>query len=624
MIKPLAHRGPDDMGVWADAEAGIALGFRRLAIIDCTPTGHQPMISHDGRFAVVFNGEIYNFQRLRKELEKQGIPFRGHSDTEVLLGAISRWGLEEALAQFNGMFAFALWDRQERELHLVRDRLGEKPLYYGWCGSTFLFGSELKALQADPAFRAEINRDVLPLYLRHNCIPAPHSIYKDTYKLLPGTCLAVKATDPKNPKLTPYWSARSAAEEGCKHPLLGSATALLAEAETLLKDAVALRMIADVPLGAFLSGGIDSSLIVALMQAQSSTPIKTFTIGFTDRSYNEAAEAKAIANHLGTNHTELCLTCRQALDTIPELASIYDEPFADSSQIPTLLVSRLAKKSVTVSLSGDGGDEIFGGYNRYLWAPRLWKSFGWLPRPARALMAASLRQLSPAQWAALLRTAAPLLPSSWRQRHPGHNIQKIGEGLAADHPLDLYRRLACHWQNPAAVVLNARELQHLPLQSCPAGANASFAAQMMLLDTLTFLPDDILVKLDRASMSTSLEARVPYLDHRIVEFAWRLPMALKIRDGKGKWLLRQLLAKYVPSQLTDRPKTGFAIPLGDWLRGPLRGWAEALLHPARLSNEGFFNPAPIRQKWQEHLSGKRNWEYLLWDILMFQAWLDVR
>lgn len=624
MIQPLEHRGPDDAGLWIDVEAGIALGFRRLAIIDCTPTGHQPMLSHDGRFIIVFNGEIYNFQSLRKQLERQGTAFRGHADTEVLLGAISHWGLEKTLAQLNGMFAFALWDRQQRQLHLVRDRLGEKPLYYGWCGSTFLFGSELKALRAEPAFQAEIDRNVLTLYLRHNCIPAPYSIYKNIFKLPPASSLTVKSNTPSDSAAVPYWSARTTAAQGLAQPLKGSSEEILEAAEALLKESVAMRMVADVPLGAFLSGGIDSSLIVALMQAQSATPVKTFTIGFTQERYNEAPEAKAIADRLGANHTELCLAPQQALAVIPELAAIYDEPFSDSSQIPTLLVSRLARQQVAASLSGDGGDEVFGGYNRYLWAPRIWKTFGWLPHPARAAAAALLRPLSPQHGDWLFQMMAPLLPPRFRQRHPGHNLQKLAEVLAARHPLELYRRLASHWQEPKAVVRGGMELEHIPLQAQVADLPQDFAAQMMLLDTTTFLPDDILVKLDRASMSASLEARVPYLDHRVVEFAWQLPLAMKIRNGQGKWLLRQLLAKYIPPRLTDRPKTGFAIPLGDWLRGPLRDWAEALIDPGRLWNEGFFQIAPIQQKWREHLSGRRNWEYLLWDILMFQAWLDVR
>jgi asparagine synthase (glutamine-hydrolysing) len=620
MSNALIHRGPDDGGSWVDADVGIALGHRRLAIVDLSPEGHQPMISADGLYVIVFNGEIYNFLELRGELKRLGHHFRGHSDTEVMLAAFSQWGLDEAIKRFNGMFAFALWNRKQRILHLGRDRLGEKPLYYGWVGQTFLFGSELKALKAHPDFQPEINRDALTLFLRHNYISAPYSIYQGIYKLPPGTVLTWDGVD-THPTPVPYWTAKEAAELGVAEPFTGSESEAVAQLEALLQEAVGLRMVADVPLGAFLSGGIDSSTVVALMQAQSSQPVKTFTIGFYENAYNEAQHAKAVAQHLGTDHTELYVTPQEALAVIPKLPILYDEPFSDASQVPTFLVSQLARAHVTVSLSGDGGDELFAGYNRYFWGRRIWQKIGWMPPTLRQPAARALTSLSPQTWDRGFAHFSTLLPAKLKQSPPGYKLHKLAEILAVPNPETMYTKLVSHWKEPETLVLGAKEpLTVLSDRQCWAQL-PDFTQRMMYLDTVTYLPDDILVKVDRASMGVSLEARVPLLDHRVVEFACRVPLSMKIRNGQGKRLLRQVLYKYVPKNLIERPKMGFGIPIDSWLRGPLRDWAEALLDKGRLHEEGFFNSQPIRQKWAEHLSGDRDWQYYLWDVLMFQAWL---
>jgi len=623
MADTLRHRGPDDGGAWVDASVGIALGFRRLSILDLSPTGRQPMHSACGRYVIVFNGEIYNFRSLRGELEGSGDLFRGHSDTEVVLAAVSRWGLETAVRSFNGMFAFVLWDRRMRRLHLVRDRLGEKPLYYGWMAKTFLFGSELKALRLHPGFAGEVNRDALFLYLRHNCIPAPYSIYKNIYKLPPATILSLDvATRETDPKLTSYWSARQVATNSVAKPFQESELDAIAQLDALLRESVRLRMTADVPLGAFLSGGIDSSIVVSMMQALSTTPVKTFSIGFHTDGYNEAVQAKAVADHLGTAHTEFYVTPEEAIKVIPRLPLLYDEPFADSSQIPTFLVSRLARQQVTVSLSGDGADELFGGYNRYFWGPSIWKKIKWLPKGIRATASAALNVFSPKDWEDIFQKMGNSLPNRFKTPNPGDKLQRLAEVLSVADPQEMYLRLISHWKDPAALVLRSTEPHSLVTDPDQYLDLPDITRQMMYLDTVTYLPDDILVKLDRASMSVSLETRLPLLDHRLVEFAWQLPLSLKIRNGQGKWVLRQVLDKYLPRELVERPKAGFAIPIHAWLRGPLREWTEALLDEHRLYNEGFFAPGPIRKKWTEHLSGKRNWQYHLWDVLMFQAWLD--
>ena len=625
MAETMRHRGPDDEATWSDAQAGIALGFRRLAILDLTECGRQPMHSRCERFVIVFNGEVYNHGELRQQLEAGGHPFRGRSDTEVVLAAVSRWGLQRALQSFNGMFAFALWDRRQRQLHLVRDRLGEKPLYYGWAGKSFLFGSELKSLLAYPGFEASVNRSALALYFRHNCIPAPHSIYEGVFKLPPATVLMVDCSkDRQDSTPVSYWSLLEIAASGFENPFSGSENDAIAELDRRLAQSVRARMVADVPLGAFLSGGVDSSAVVALMQSQSTRPIQTFCLGSLFNDYNEAQHARAVASHLGTAHTEVNVTAQDALAVIPQLPKIYDEPFADSSQIPTLLVSRLARQHVTVSLSGDGGDELFGGYNRHTWGAHLWNRLAPIPLSLRSLGSLTLNALSPQSWQWALEVLEPALPGKLRQRHSGNKLQKLAEALSASSPEHLYLKLVSHWDNPTKLVLGASE-PATPITNPGFNLDSSSLAQrMMLLDTITYLPDDVLVKLDRASMAASLEARTPLLDHTLLEFAWSLPHQLKIRGMQGKWILRQVLHRYVPQSLLERPKAGFAVPLDAWLREPLRDWAETLLDESRLKVEGYLDPAAIRLKWSEHLSGRRNWQFLLWDVLMFQAWLEDR
>jgi asparagine synthase (glutamine-hydrolysing) len=627
---PLHHRGPDDEGVWLDITLGIALGHKRLAILDLSPAGHQPMISAGERYVVVFNGEIYNHLAMRSQLAppKQGTvgteersPWRGHSDTETLLAGFEAWGIEETIRRAVGMFALAAWDKESRTLTLARDRLGEKPLYYGWQGSAFLFGSELKALRRHSEFRGEISRDALTLLLRHNYIPAPYSIYRHIYKLPPGTCLRINPGE-RNAQPVPYWSARERAEQGRREQYVGSEEQAATDLEELIKQSLAGQMVADVPLGAFLSGGVDSSTVVALMQQLSQRPVRTFTIGFREDAYNEAEHARAVARHLGTDHTELCVTPEEALAVIPKLPELYDEPFADSSQIPTFLVSRLARQHVTVSLSGDGGDELFGGYNRYYWATEIWRKLGWLPRPLRSALAGLLTTLPPAAWDAAFDRLGRLVPAGLRYSEPGLKLHKLAEILAARTPEEIYRGLVSHWKQPADLVPGANEPPTVLTDTRAWADLGDFEHRMMYFDTVSYMPDDILVKVDRAAMGVSLETRVPFLDHRLVEFAWRLPLRFKVRSGVTKWLLRQVLYRHVPKELIERPKMGFGVPIDSWLRGPLKNWAESLLDSARLSREGYLNPAPIRKKWAEHLSGKYNWQYYLWDVLMFQAWLE--
>lgn len=621
-LSSIRHRGPDDGGIWLDRDCGIAVGHRRLAILDLSPAGNQPMASVSGRYVMVFNGEIYNHQVLRSELEKTGSVsgWRGHSDTESMLAGFDAWGIRATVERAVGMFAIAVWDRQTRSLTLARDRLGEKPLYCGWQGNTFLFGSELKALKAHPAFASAIDRNALALLMRHNAIPAPYSIYQGIRKLSPGTLLTVSQQD-RDAQPVRYWDAREVVADGLSQPFMGSPDEAVEELDRLLRHAVAQQMMADVPLGAFLSGGVDSSTVVALMQAQSSRPVRTFSIGFHEAGYNEAEHAKAVAAHLGTDHTELYVTAQQALDVIPRLPGLYCEPFADSSQIPTFLVSQLARQRVTVSLSGDGGDELFGGYNRYVLGQQLWGRLAHLPAGLRAIMARLILSLPAHTWSRILGPVQALLPMGLSQANIGDKLHKGAAVMAAQTPAELYRLLVSHWDKPGELVLGGVEpptvLTDLSLQ--PKTDN--FVHQMMALDLVSYLPDDILAKVDRAAMGVSLETRVPMLDHRVVEFAWRLPMAYKLRDGVGKWPLRQVLYKYVPRELIERPKMGFGIPIDSWLRGPLREWAEDWLSEDRLRREGYFNPALVRQKWAEHLSGKRNWQYHLWDVLMFQTWL---
>lgn len=623
MADTLHHRGPDDGGAWIDAANGLALGHRRLSIIDLSEQGHQPMISASGRYVLTYNGEIYNFREIRSQLDAAGHTLRGKSDTEAMLGAIERWGLDKALTMFNGMFAFALWDREHEDLHLARDRLGEKPMYYGWIRDTFLFGSELKALRAHPRFSPAVDRGALALYLRHNCVPAPYSIFTGIAKLPPGTRVRIsRRNGGQLPLPEPYWSLRDVVGDGLASPWSASPGEVGDELERLLSDAVGIRMHADVPLGAFLSGGIDSSLIVALMQARSTRPVKTFAVGFENAAYDESADAARVARHLGTDHVELRVTGDSALEVIPLLPELYDEPFADCSQIPTFLVSRLAREEVTVALSGDGGDELFGGYNRYTWCQPIWNRMRRLPRPVRASCAALLTTVPPKAWESLFRRASPALPPWLRVRMPATKVQKLAEVLPANGIEDMYRLLSSHWKDPATTVLGGHEPHSLLVDRDGWPAVNDPAEQMMYLDTMTYLPDDILVKLDRASMGVSLEARVPFLDHRVVEFAWKVPLSMKMRGQEGKTILRHILSRHVPPALVSRPKMGFGLPIDDWLRGPLRDWAEGLLEESRLRSEGFFDVVSVRKRWQQHLAGGRNWQYHIWDVLMFQAWID--
>lgn len=626
MADRIRHRGPDDGDVWCDADTLVGFGHRRLAIVDLSPAGHQPMKAASGRYVIAYNGEIYNHLELRRELEQAGAApqWRGHSDTETLLAGIDAWGIDATLSRAVGMFAIALWDRQTRVLTLARDRIGEKPLYYGWQGTasarSFLFGSELKALHAHPAFEKRINRDALCVYMRHNDVPGEHSIYQGIHKLLPGHLLEVSLHRPQ-PVLRSYWSGAQAALQGAREPFAGSADEAVDALEGLLSNAVRQQMMGDVPLGAFLSGGVDSSTIVALMQAQSSQPIRTFSIGFHDDVYNEAEHAKAVASHLGTDHTELYVTAEQAMAVIPRLPTLYDEPFADSSQIPTYLVSELARRRVTVSLSGDAGDELFCGYNRYQITASLWRRLSAVPSSVRSAAAWLLTRVSPRS----LNRLAASHPGAARWANIGEKIHKGAGVMAAGSSAELYLGMVSQWQTPRDIVVGGVEPATMLTGAAPEFDGLGEVERMMALDLLTYLPDDILTKVDRAAMGTSLETRVPFLDHRVVEFAWKLPLDYKLRqEGAGyttKWVLRQVLYRHVPRTLIERPKMGFGVPIDSWLRGPLRDWAEDLLSEQRLRREGMLNPAPIRQKWQEHLSGQRNWQHPLWCVLMFQAWL---
>ena len=646
MVNTIQHRGPDDSGVWIDADAGVALAHRRLSIVDLSPAGHQPMISANGRYVIAFNGEIYNHVDIRCELERlnhlnplsaqelatltqdsstvnmrEKFEWRGHSDTETLLAGFEIWGIEATLKKTVGMFAFSLWDRQDRVLTLARDRMGEKPLYYGFQNETFLFGSELKALKAYPNFLGEIDRDVLCLYLRHCYIPAPYSIYKGIQKLLPGTYLQVRlGADAGAQTLTPkaYWSMEEIALQAVISPFEGGAIEAIAALDSQLKESIGLQMMADVPLGAFLSGGVDSSAVVALMQAQSMRPVKTFSIGFDEAGYNEAEYAKAVAQHLGTEHTELYVSSAEAMGVIPLLGKMYDEPFADSSQIPTFLVSQMAKQHVTVSLSGDAGDELFCGYNRYLLA-NTWQKIEHVPFGLRKSVGHLIKTLSPATWDAIFQQVGKVkkLPSNM-----GEKLEKLANRLEkVDGVNELYYSLVSEIDCPEHLVVGATEPSSWLTQVGMKSTFQDAKQHMMFMDAMTYLPDDILVKVDRAAMANSLETRVPFLDHRVVELAWQLPMEMKIHNGRTKWILRQVLYQYVPQQLIERPKAGFGIPLGDWLRGPLRDWAESLLNEQRLHREGYFNTKYVRQLWHAHISGKCNHQSLLWSVLMFQTWL---
>ncbi|MEM9714956.1 MAG: asparagine synthase (glutamine-hydrolyzing) [Pseudomonadota bacterium] len=617
MADQISHRGPDDSGVWVDSKSDVALAHRRLSILDLSPAGHQPMHSPCGRYTLVYNGEIYNHLDLRAELDQEGGAFnwRGHSDTETILAACRHWGVEGALNRFNGMFAFALWDNAEQVLFLARDRMGEKPLYYGQSAGTLLFGSELKALAAHPNWTGRLNRDALALFLRHNYVPSPWSIYQGIHKLPPAHFVAITDKGRNIGEPRSYWNIKDIAAE---ETFDATSKELTDNLEKLLFDAIGRRMAADVPLGAFLSGGYDSSTVVALMQAQSTQAVKTFSIGFNEQGFDEAPHASAVAKHLGTDHTELYVSANEALNVIPQLPAIYDEPFSDSSQIPTFLVSKLARTEVTVSLSGDGGDELFMGYERYFIAQKIWGKIGKLPPSARKKLAL-LIGYAPGK---TLESLQRILPKNLRTSNLADRIPKLAEILSHDDAQQLYRSLISHSKDPSQLVLVSQEPETVLSKSHEFDHLNDLESRMMLLDMLTYLPDDILTKVDRASMAVSLEARVPLLDHRVVEFALRTPTQFKHRDGQGKWLIKQVLYRHVPRNLMERPKMGFGVPIEHWLRGPLREWAEDLLDENRLRDEGIFDPKPIRKMWHEHLNEDRRWHYYLWDVLMFQAWQD--
>jgi asparagine synthase (glutamine-hydrolysing) len=624
MATAIRHRGPDHGDCWVEEKFQIGFGHRRLSIVDLSPEGHQPMVSSSGRFIIVLNGEIYNFLDLREELLGAGYSFRGHSDTEIALAAFEEWGIATALEKFVGMFAIAVWDREKATLSLARDRIGEKPLYYGFLkDGTLVFASELKALSVHPSWSGQIDREALTLLLRYNYVPAPYSIFVGIQKLTPGVMTVISRRNGSwQETRTEFWSAQKVVRAGFEHPGTANETEATESLEHLLRQAIKQQMIADVPLGAFLSGGVDSSTVVALMQAQSARPVKTFTIGFWEKEYNEAEHAKAVAQHLGTDHTELYVTPPQAEAVIPLLPGLYDEPFADSSQIPTFLVAQLARQHVTVSLSGDAGDELFGGYNRYFLGQKVWNGLSWIPTRLREAIGQGMENLSLRKLTHLLAIVEPFLPKNYRQRLYADKLMKFCEVLQVRQPLEIYQMLVSQWKHPERVVIQGREPPHFLTSELGSPLLPDFVQMMMYLDLLTYLPDDILVKVDRACMGVSLESRVPFLDHRVVEFAWQLPLHLKIKNGQGKWLLRQVLYKHVPKELIERPKMGFGVPIDQWLRSSLRPWAEDLLSEDRLRREGFFDPVPIREKWQEHVAGKRNWQYYLWSILMFQAWLE--
>jgi asparagine synthase (glutamine-hydrolysing) len=628
MSDTIRHRGPDSWGMWWNNESSVVLGHRRLSILDLSPAGNQPMLSACQCYVIAFNGEIYNHLKLRNQLLVEGKApvWRGHSDTETLLACFSAWGVENTLQAAVGMFAIALWDQQEQVLTLARDRMGEKPLYWGWCDDVLLFGSELKALRAHPAFNVEVDRNALTLLLRHCYIPGPYSIYQNIQKLMPGHFVQIPlrgdVTRSKNVQPATYWRMNDAVAQGLANPFCGTPEAAVDRLEAQLTSSIGEQMLSDVPLGAFLSGGIDSSTIVALMQAQSRQPVRTFTIGFCEGGYDEATHAKAVAKHLGTDHTEFYLRPLDALAVIPRLPSMYCEPFADSSQIPTFLVSQMAKQHVTVALSGDGGDELFGGYNRYLLACKVWGLVQGLPVSVRRAAAGLLRALPPAGWDKLFDTVKPVLPKRLQLSIPGEKARKLADVLSLSDGQAFYRQLTSHWTDPTSVVIGANEPPTLITTPKAWPETDSLVHAMMAMDAQTYMADDILTKVDRAAMASSLETRVPMLDYRVVELAWQMPLEFKVRGGQGKWLLRQVLYKHVPKELIERPKMGFGIPLDSWLRGPLRDWAESLLDGQRLHKEGYFYPDPIRLMWAEHLSGKHNWQYHLWNVLMFQAWLE--
>ena len=618
MSAPLVHRGPDDSGMWCDERAGVALGFRRLAILDLSPRGRQPMSSASGRFTIVFNGELYNFQELRHQLEPRGHVFRGGSDTEVVLAAFEEWGIDSAVRRFTGMFAIAVWDAARRELSLLRDRLGKKPLYIYHEPGLVTFGSELKALVAGPSFDRTIDRAALSAYLRYLYVPAPKSIFARVIKLLPAHILTCSDASQPLPAPRPYWSLRSAAIEGLSNPLRGSDRECLDQLDALVSEAVQCRMYSDVPLGALLSGGVDSSLVVATMQAASSRPVKTYTIGFSEQEFNEAKHAASVAAHIGTDHTELLLTGEDAHKLVPGLADVFDEPLADPSQLPTLLVSQLARQHVTVALCGDGGDEFFAGYNRYVYGTRMLPRVDRVPRLVRQSVAAGIGRVPAAAWDRVHAVGAAVLPGAATQRF-GERVQKIGVLMGAESVGDMYRSLLSAWQRPEELTGALPEATDVNHDILTGRTPRHLLDRMMLADQSAYLPDDLLAKMDRASMAASLEVRAPLLDHRIAEFSWRLPTSMKVRDGIGKWILRELLYRRVPRTLIDRPKMGFSVPIDRWLSGPLRRWADDLLAPDAMQTSGL-EAAPVTRAWSDLKEGRRCNGASLWAVLMFQAW----
>jgi asparagine synthase (glutamine-hydrolysing) len=616
MTDALEHRGPDSRGTWLDLGLGIGLGHRRLAIRDLSPAGHQPMISSCGRFVIVYNGEVYSHKEIALDLKECGRPLRGTSDTEVILESCAEWGVEQTVKRLIGMFAFALFDRQTQELTLVRDRVGIKPVYWGKFNQLFLFGSELKALRAVSEWEPKLDRNALSAFMRHNYIPAPHSIYQGVKKLEPGTILRINRDGEVS--TSKYWDMRNTVMNGLSSQMQESDDEILSQLDLLLCDSVKRRMVADVPLGALLSGGIDSSLVTALMAEQSDRPINTFSIGFQEREFNEAPYAREIARHLKTNHTELYAEPSHALEMVDKLPYWYDEPFADSSQIPTALVCALTKQHVTVVLSGDGGDELFAGYNRYSIGLEMWQKANIAPYPIRKLIASALLS----QPTSRLNAFSSLLPKRWKRPELGIKLHKFASAIMLDDPDSMYRRMLGHWHDPDDIVIGSKESKGILWDPSVAKDIPEFLDRMQFLDSVTYLPDDILTKVDRASMSVALEARIPILDHRVVEMAWRMPKRMKIRDGQAKWALRQILYKRVPHHLIERPKMGFGVPFDQWLRGPLRDWAESLLDSKRLESQGLFRAAPIRARWEAHLKGE-NWGYPLWNVLMAQAWVEA-
>ena len=618
MAMAIQHRGPDDLGTWLDSELGLTLVHRRLSILDLSPAGHQPMVSPCGRYVLAYNGEVYNHSDLRLQLECEGGQFnwRGHSDTEILLAGLRHWGVEGCLRKLNGMFAFAMWDRDERKLFLARDRMGEKPLYYGCSGNAFLFGSELKALTAHPKWQGEIDRDALVLFMRYNHVPGPHCIYRGINKLPPAHYVVISEQGRQISAPKCFWSLSDVSRSGMEQAVgrVQSVEALSDELDILLRNAVGMRMQSDVPFGAFLSGGYDSTMIVAQMQAQSARPVKTFTIGNVDVNLDEAKHAAAVALHLGSDHTVIYVTAQDALAVIPKLPLIYDEPFADSSQIPTFLVSELASREVKVALSGDGGDELFGGYNRHVIGPGVWRNANRIPLFMRRCIGKQLSRAAGENSRGWLKH----LPSRFQYPSINLKLSKLAFALKAERRLEFYDLLRAHWKETDLVLGGSFRSPYFEL------GNFGLLEEMIFQDMQTYLPDDILTKVDRASMAVSLEVRVPFLDHRLIEFAWRVPAQFKVRDGNGKWLMRELLSRYVPRELMERPKQGFEVPIGKWLRGPLRDWAESLLDESRLKREGYLNAQLVRFVWQSHLAGQSNREHDLWCVLMFQSWLETK